>query len=135
MYLIFVNELGPNYKGENIYEFIFSDKIDELWGDEWDTSPAHGKPAPPEVVYIKKVGVLAKSNIKLELVQNSDYFGMEDALDRVIALGWEVLEDGEFGEKERLVFHFGTTLKEIENKLYARDLILDFEKDFLNVKK
>ena len=135
MYLIFVNELGPNYKGENIYEFIFSDTIEELWGDDWDATPSHGKPGPPEVVYINKVGVLARSNIKLELVQNSDYFGMEDALDKVIALGWEVHEEGESGEKERLVFHFGDTIKETENKLYARDLILDFEKDFLNVKK
>jgi hypothetical protein len=135
MYLIFVNELGPNYKGENIYEFIFSDKIDELWGDDWDAQPSHGKPGPPEVVYIKKVGVLARSHVKLELIQNSDYFGMEDALDNVIALGWEIHDEGDFGGKERLVFHFGDTIKETENKLYARDLILDFEKDFLNVKK
>ena len=136
MYLIFVNELGPNYKGENIYEFIFSEKIDELWGDDWDSVPAHGKPGPPEMVYVKKVGVLSRSNVKLELIQNSDYFGMEDALDKVIALGWEIFEESEnLIEKERLVFHFGDTLKETENKLYARDLILDFEKDFLNVKE
>jgi hypothetical protein len=60
---------------------------------------------------------------------------MEDALDKVIALGWEIFDDGELGDKERLVFHFGDTIKETENKLYARDLILDFEKDFLNVKE
>ena len=136
MYLIFVNELGTNYKGENIYEFIFSEKIDELWGDDWDSSPAHGKPGPPEMVYVNKVGVLARSNVKLELIQNSDYFGMEHALDKVIALGWETFEDSDnLIENERLVFHFGDTLKETENKLYARDLILDFEKDFLNVKE
>ena len=135
MYLIFVNELGPNYKKENIYEFIFSETVDELWGDEWDASPAHGKPGPPEVVYIQKVGILSRSNIKLELVQNSDYFGMEDALDKVVALGWEVFDEDDMVEKERLVFHFGEKLKEVENKLYSRDLILDFEKDFLNVKK
>ena len=136
MYLIFVNELGPNYKGENIYEFIFSEKIDELWGDDWDSSPAHGKPGPPEMVYVNKVGVLARSNVKLELIQNSDYFGMEHALDKVIALGWETFEDSDnLIENERLVFHFGDSLTETENKLYARDLILDFEKDFLNVKE
>ena len=27
-YLIYVNGLGPNYKGDNLYEFIFSDEID-----------------------------------------------------------------------------------------------------------
>ena len=136
MYLIFVNELGPNYKGENIYEFIFSEEINELWGEDWDSVPAHGKPGPPEMVYVNKVGVLARSNVKLELIQNSDYFGMEHALDKVIALGWETFEDSDnLIENERLVFHFGDTLKETENKLYARDLILDFEKDFLNVKE
>ena len=25
MKLAYINELGPNYKGDNIYEFIFSD--------------------------------------------------------------------------------------------------------------
>ena len=86
MFLIFINELGPNYKKENIYEFIFSDNIKELWGDEWDSVPAHGKPGPPEIAYINKVGILEGTKTKLELVQNSDYFGMEHALDNVIAL-------------------------------------------------
>jgi len=135
MYLIFVNELGPNYKGENVYEFIFSDKVDELWGEDWDSVPAHGNPGPPEMDYIKSVGVLNKSKIKMELVQNSDYFGMEHALDRVIALGWEVFQDDDFSNDERLVFHFGDTQEEVMNKLYARDLVLEFEKNFLNVKK
>ena len=27
-YLIYVNGLGPNYKGDNLYEFIFSDNLD-----------------------------------------------------------------------------------------------------------
>ena len=74
-YLIFVNGLGPNYKGDNIYEFIFSD-LDDVWGDDWDAEPAAGKPLPPDVNYIKKVGVLKNSEIELNLIQNSDFFGM-----------------------------------------------------------
>ncbi len=133
MFLIFVNELGPNYKKENIYEFIFSNNIDELWGEDWDSTPAHGNPGPPEFEHINKVGVLAKSKIKLELIQNSDYFGMEHALDNIIALGWEISEDDKF-EDERLVFHFGEKLKDVESKLYSRDLILDYEKSIAYVK-
>jgi len=132
MFLIFINELGPNYKKENIYEFIFSEDLEELWGDEWDSVPAHGKPGPPEVNYIQKVGVLSQSTIKLELVQNSDYFGMEHALDKIISLGWEISEEDEIGE-DRLVFHFGEKLKDVENKLYARDLILDYDKNITYV--
>ena len=134
MFLIFVNELGPNYKKENIYEFIFSEKIEELWGEDWDSNPAHGNPGPPEFEYINKVGVLSKSTTKLELVQNSDYFGMEHALDNVIALGWEVSEEDEFNE-ERLVFHFGEKMKTVEDKLYSRDLILDYDKTLSYVTK
>ena len=49
MKLLFINELGPNYKGQNIYEFIFGESGEELWGEDWDSVPAHGKPGPPEV--------------------------------------------------------------------------------------
>ena len=52
---------------------------------------------------------------------------MEHALDKVIALGWEVYED-EDTEKDRMVFHFGDNLTSVEDKLYSRDLILDYDK-------
>ena len=135
MKLLFINELGPNYKHENIYEFIFGDETEELWGDEWDARPAHGKPGPPELQYIKTVGVLNNTKVTLDLVQNSDYFSMEHALDNVIALGWETYEeDYENGEEERLVFHFGEDLKSVNDKLYARDIILKFDKSLEYVK-
>jgi hypothetical protein len=123
-HLIFVNGLGPNYKGDNIYEFIFSDEF-TVWGDNWDAKPAHGYPNPPEVVYIKKVGVLKNTNITLELIQNSDLFGVTDAMEDIIALGWET--DDSCGNEKRLVFRFGDTEKQVVDKLYERDLILHFE--------
>ena len=122
--LIFVNGLGPNYKGDNLYEFIFSDSLD-VWGDSWENKPSNGYPTPPELKYIKKVGVLRNTDIKLELIQNSDFFCMIDAMDDVVALAWES-EESE-GQK-RLVFRFGQTEQEIKDKLYERDLILEFEK-------
>ena len=135
MKLIFVNELGPNYKNENIYEFIFGNETEELWGDEWDARPAHGKPGPPELQYIESVGVLNNTKLSLDLVQNSDYFNMEHALDNVIALGWETYEDDyDNGEEERLVFHFGEELQKVKDKLYSRDIILKFDKKFAHVK-
>jgi hypothetical protein len=121
--LIFVNGLGPNYKGDNLYEFIFSDSLD-VWGESWESKPSNGYPGPPELKYIKKVGVLRNTDIKLELIQNSDFFCMIDAIDDVVALAWET--DDEDGK--RLVFRFGMTEQEIKDKLYERDLILEFEK-------
>jgi hypothetical protein len=123
-YLTYVNGLGPNYKGDNLYEFIFSDSLD-VWGESWESKPSNGYPTPPELQYIKKVGVLRNTDLKLELIQNSDFFCMIDAMDDVVALAWET-EESE-GQK-RMVFRFGSSEQEIKDKLYERDLILEFEK-------
>jgi len=136
MKLLFINELGPNYKYENIYEFIFGVNTNELWGEDWDSVPAHGKPGPPEIPYINKVGILEGTKTKLELVQNSDYFGMEHALDKVIALGWETYNEEDTDDNdERLVFHFGEDIKTIKDKLYSRDIVLKFDKLFEKCQK
>jgi hypothetical protein len=123
-YLIYVNGLGPNFKGDNIYEFIFSDE-QEVWGDGWDSKPCNGYPVPPELKYIKKVGVLKDTNIKLELIQNSDYFSMVDAVDGVVALAWE---EDDTVKQPRMVFRFNDTEQKIKDLLYEKDLILEFEK-------
>ena len=132
MILVYVNELGPNYKGDNIYEFIFSD-LDDVWGDDWDAEPASGKPSPPEINYIKKVGVLKNSEVQLELIQNSDYFGVYDAIDGVISLAWENSNSDEIlvHKIKRLVFQYGETVESVENKLYERDIVLKWEKNLV----
>ena len=122
--LIYVNGLGPNYKGDNLYEFIFSDSLD-VWGEFWESKPSNGYPTPPELKYIKKVGVLRNTDIKLELIQNSDFFSMIDSIDDIVALAWETEE---IESQKRLVFRFGMSEEEINNKLQERDLLLDFEK-------
>ena len=128
-YLIFVNELGPNYKGDNIYEFIFSDDLEGVWGDSWESKPSNGYPLPPDLEHIKKVGVLKNDMITMSVVQNSDYFSMVDAIDGVIALCWENETDGvDFERTKRLVFRFGDSEESVKNKLYERDIVLEFEK-------
>ena len=105
-----------------------------MWGEDWDSEPASGKPLPPNVEYIKKVGVLRNSDIELELVQNSDFFSVYDAVEDVIALGWEK-SDSEFvvdSNYKRLVFRYGDTVKSVEDKLYERDIVLSYEKSFVN---
>jgi len=128
-FLIYVNELGPNYKGDNIYEFIFSDSLENVWGDSWESKPANGYPSPPDIENIKKVGVLKNDKIKLSVIQNSDFFSMMDAVDDIIALSWE--EESEminFEHNKRLVFRFGEKEESVKNKLYERDIVLEFEK-------
>ena len=128
-YLIYVNELGPNYKGDNIYEFIFSIGLENIWGDSWESKPANGYPSPPDLEHISKVGVLKNDEITLSVIQNSDYFSMIDAIDGVIALSWEnETESTNFEVNKRLVFRFGETEESVKNKLYERDIVLEFEK-------
>jgi hypothetical protein len=128
-YLIYVNGLGPNYKGDNIYEFIFGDTL-EVFGENWESKPANGYPSPPDLEYIKKVGTLINEGIEFDLVQESDVFSVIDSMDGVVALGWEKENnDKDFSLIKRLVFHFGETEEEVKDKLYARDIVLQFEKN------
>ena len=63
--------------------------------------------------------------MQLKWLQNSDFFSVIDAMDDVIALAWESDDDN---IKKRMVFRFGTPEQEIKDKLYERDLVLEFEK-------
>ena len=127
--LIYINGMGPNFRGDNIYEFIFSDTL-EVFGENWESKPANGYPLPPDMEYIKKVGTLVNEDIVFELVQDSDVFSVLDSMDNVIALGWEKeTNDIDFSLTKRLVFHFGDTEEEVKNKLYERDIVLQFEKE------
>jgi hypothetical protein len=126
--LIYVNKLGSNYKGENLYEFIFSDSIKDIWGESWDSKPANGYPSPPNIEFVTKVGVL-KNVLDFEVLQNSDIFSIIDGMDDVIALAWEnESEQVNFDIQKRLVFRFGDTIESVKNKLYERDIVLEFER-------
>jgi hypothetical protein len=130
-YLIYVNELGPNYRGDNIYEFIFSDTTENIWGEMWESKPSNGYPSPPDIEFIKKVGILKNDKISLSVIQKSDYFSMIDAVDDVVALAWENENESiNFDLVKRLVFRFGDTEENLKNKLYERDIVLEFEKKF-----
>jgi len=127
--LIYINGLGPNYKGDNIYEFIFSETL-EVFGENWESKPANGYPSPPDLEYIKKVGTLVNEDVEFDLVQNSDVFSVIDSMDGVLALGWEKETDEiDFSLVKRLVFQFGESEESVKNKLYERDIVLQFEKE------
>lgn len=129
MKLVYINELGPNFKGNYVYEFIFSKELEKIWGEEWDSIPAAGKPQPPELEYIKKVGVLSREGIEFDLIQNSDYFSFTDAIDDVISLAWEKYSEEETQNETRLVFRFGEDKSSVQDKLYSRDLILNYNEE------
>jgi hypothetical protein len=54
---------------------------------------------------------------------------MIDSMDDIIALCWEnESEDVDFTRQRRLVFKFGETEQSVKDKLYERDIVLEFEK-------
>lgn len=119
MRLIYINEIGADYKGQNQYEFIFSSS-EVLDYDEWFVIPAatitEGK--TPDVEDIDTVALLKDTDLELELIQNSDYFGIIDAVDGVISLGWEKFDINL--DNSRIFFKFGEKLENIERKLSNR---------------
>ncbi len=123
LYLIYVNFVGKDYKTRYIYEFIFSDTTDKIDGEDWEAFPAAGRPDPPHEIFIKHVARL-ESELKLDVVQNSDTFAIWDAVDGVISLAWENINAYETYPEHRLCFRFGERLEDVEAKLYEKDLIL-----------
>ena len=127
--LIYINGMGPNFRGDNIYEFIFSDTL-EVFGENWESKPANGYPLPPDIEYIKKVGTLVNEEIVFELVQDSDVFSVIDSMDNVIALGWEKeTNEIDFSLTKRLVFHFGDTEEDVKNKDIAKHIVSVYNED------
>ena len=90
MHLIYVNEIGSDYKGQKQYEFVFSESTEIDMGD-WFAIPASScqRSKSPDVEYVDVVGLLKDTDLQLELIQNSDFFGVIDAVDGVISLAWE----------------------------------------------
>jgi hypothetical protein len=123
MKLIYVNEIGLDYKGQKQYEFVFSDS-DELTNDEWFVIPASSSfnNKSPDVQYINIVGLLKDTDLELELIQNSDYFGVIDAVDGVVSLAWEKYDSE--SDNDRLYFRFGETIENVSRKLKLRNYFL-----------
>lgn len=126
MYLLYINELGKDYKGQKQYQFIFGDDINFEFTPDWYEIPSMGRALPPDIQNITYIGTLKDTDVELELVQNSDYFGLLDAVDNVVALGWERINFDEEYVK-RFHFHFGDSINKIDKMLAERKLKLIIE--------
>jgi hypothetical protein len=124
-FLIYINVIGKDYKDNFIYEFIFSDTLKDVDGNQWDAVPASGQPDPPNDVFINSVGRI-ETELLLDVIQNSTIFAVWDAIDGVVALAWENLDELETYPESRLIFKYGETMEDVETKLYERDLILNY---------
>ena len=131
MYLIYINRIGTTFKGEHIFEFLFSNSIEWDWDDTWYESSVmtDTRELSPDESIIKIVGTLKTDEFDLELVQEDGVRDIYNAVEGIIALGWEKLvEDEEIPEKRR-VFNFGDTKESVDEQLYEYDLALKYKEN------
>lgn len=131
MKLVYINKIGQNWKGNYIYEFLFSDVVKDIDGEGWDSYPSSGNPEPPEGRFVKKTGQL-NTTLKLDLVQESDSFAMWDAVDGIVAMAWENMEGYDEYPEKRLFFSFGEDIESVNDKLYEKDIVLNYNKELIN---
>jgi hypothetical protein len=125
VYLCFIRLIGEENDGYYRYEFIFTDNIDEVWGEGFEYKPAcliNNLMVNDE--YVTEIHIV-KMKIKLDLIQNSCCFGFQDCTDGIIALAWENMDEyDEYPDEGRIFFKFGETLEEVERKLAIKNVLM-----------
>jgi hypothetical protein len=133
MYLIYINRIGTTFKGEHIFEFLFSNSVEWDWDDTWYESSVmtDTRELAPDESIVKIVGTLKTDEFNLELVQEDGVRDIYNAVEGIIALGWEKLEDEEEIPEKRRVFNFGDTKESVDEQLYEYDLALKYKENKL----
>lgn len=125
LYLCFIRLIGEENDGYYRYEFVFTDNIDEVWGDEFNQKPAclvNNLMVNDE--YITEIHIV-KMKIKLDLIQDNCCFSISDCYDGIVSLAYENTDSyEEFPEDGRLFFRFGETLDEVERKLAIKNVLM-----------
>jgi hypothetical protein len=123
--LCFIRLIGEENDGYYRYEFIFTDNIDEVWGEGFDEKPAclvNGLMV--EDKYITEIHIV-KMKIKLDLIQDNCCFSVSDSYDGCIAIAIENMDSYEsYPEDGRIFFRFGESLEEVENKLAMKNILM-----------
>jgi len=131
MYLIYINRIGTTFKGEHIFEFLFSNSVEWDWDDTWYESSVmtDTRELSPDESIVKTVGTLKTYEFDLELVQEDGVRDIYNAVEGIIALGWEKLEEDEEIPEKRRVFNFGDTKDSVDEQLYEYDLALKYKEN------
>lgn len=124
-YLVFINPLGIDSYDRYIYEFLFSEEPENVWGPDWHVSPAklsNNLLPEPTTYSIKRI---LKTTINLRTAQKSSCFSMQDCIDGIVALGYEDISKLEEYPEDRVVFNFGEKYIDTENKLAKRNQLFE----------
>ena len=126
LYLCFIRLIGEENDGFYRYEFIFTDNIDEVFGEDFNQKPAClVNDLMVDDEYVTEIHIV-RTKIKLDLIQNSCCFSVSDAYDGIISIAWQNIDDmDEFPEDGRIFFKFGETINEVEEKLAIKNILLN----------
>ena len=80
-----------------------------------------------KLVYINKIGQNWKGNYIYEFP-----FAMWDAVDGIVAMSWENMEGYDEYPEKRLFFSFGEDIESVNDKLYEKDIVLNYNKELIN---
>lgn len=121
--VVYVQFVGTDSDGYNVYQFLITENADDVWGEEWNEKPAcncrYLLPEEDMYDYVKEL----KTEIKLDLAQNNCCMSMQDIRDHCSALAYENLDEAEeYPENGRIVIQFGDSLDDVEVMLAKRDL-------------
>ena len=123
--LCFIRLIGEENDGYYRYEFIFTNDVDNVFGEDFDQKPAclvNNLMVDDE--YITEIHIV-KMKIKLDLIQDNCCFSISDCYDGICALGWQSLEGlDEYPQDGRIFFKFGETIEEVENKLAIKNIVM-----------
>lgn len=123
--IVYIIYIGKNADNLNVYHFLLSENCEDTFAEGWNEKPSCNisheilKPDDTQYEYVKEL----KTNIKLDLAQDSCCTSMQDCRDHIIALAFENLDDAEeYPEDGRIVIHFGDYVDDVESMLAKRDL-------------
>ena len=124
-YLCFIRLIGEENDGYYRYEFIFTNNIEEVFGNDFDQKPAClVNNLIVDDKYIYEVHIV-KTKIRLDLIQDNCCFSISDCYDGIIALAWENVDDyDEYPEEGRIFFRFGETIEDVERKLAVKNILM-----------
>lgn len=125
VYLGFIRLIGTESDGIYNYEFIFTNNIDEFWGENFEYKPCClCNDLIPNDEYITEIHKI-RAKLKFDLVQDNCCFSMQDCMDGIISLAWENIDDyDEYPEDGRLVFNFGESYDDVERKLALKNILI-----------
>lgn len=127
--VVYVQYVGKNSEGFNVYQFLLSENTEDTFAEDWAEKPASNIPNDRLLIdesqyeYIKEL----KTTVTLDLMQDNTCFSFQDCRDQIVAIAYENLDDAEFyPEPCRIVIHFGDLIDDVERMLAKRDMHMRF---------